>query len=125
MFFNLRLCLDLFFAGAIVALFAAGAFYVYHSAATIRTLRDQLATVSVQTNDLRQANETLLTSITHVQEVQQQTNASLELIRTQAERMAIMVQNQTLRGTPSTIQRQVNQQTNGVFSRLETLSRAP
>lgn len=126
MFLNLRLYLDLFFGGAILALFAGGAFYIYHSASTIRTLNDQLAAVSVQTNDLRKANETLLTSVTRVQQVQEQTNASLQLIRTQSEKMTILLQTQNVtHGNPSVIQHEANQQTNNVFRRLETLSRAP
>jgi len=91
----------------------------------IRSLRDNLAVLSVQTSALENANANMRSDIAAIQKLQQQANQSLTNIRLGAAQSAQTVQNRQFKGDRSQIRQQVNQETAAVFGRLQDLSRAP
>jgi hypothetical protein len=99
--------------------------YIRTSAATIRDLRNDVATLNIQATSLREANENMARDIAAVQRLQQETNRSLQATRLQAAQTAQSIQQRKFTASPKVLQEQINQDSTALFDRLQVLSHAP
>ena len=124
-FLTSRIGVDLILLVLVIAIIGGGVLYVHTTTATIRNLRDDVATLNIRATTLQAANEDMARDIATIQRVQQATNKSLEATRLQAAQAAQSIQQRKFTGSPQLLQTQINQDTAATFARLQVLSHAP
>lgn len=108
----------------VLLVIAAIAGFGYYEHMMVVVLRGQIVTLNDEAAALQTWNANLQKSIEDVQKLQQATNQSLATIQAEAAQAERDLQQRHFTGTPSEIEKQVNQDFAAQLSRLKALSNA-